>query len=64
MHVSALIRSGGLAALAGATLFLIADAWTLVEEYIIGGPERLSEQAATTSWTFVSGASSLVGFCS
>ena len=54
MNVSGMIRRGGLAAVAGAALFLIADAWTLVEEYIIGGPERLSEQAMTTSWTFVS----------
>lgn len=54
MDVSALIRRGGLAAMVGGALFLLADAWTLVEEYIIGGPERLSEQAATTSWAFVS----------
>ncbi|MDQ3507651.1 MAG: hypothetical protein M3494_06515 [Actinomycetota bacterium] len=54
MNASDLIRRGGLAAVAGAALFLVADLWTLVEEFVIGGSEKFSEQAATTSWTFVS----------
>jgi hypothetical protein len=54
MNASDLIRRGGLAALVGGALFLLADAWSLVEEFIISGPERFSEQAATTSWTIVS----------
>lgn len=54
MHTSALVRYGGLAALIGGALFLVSDVWTLVEEFILGAPERLSEQATTTSWTFVS----------
>ncbi|MBA2442081.1 MAG: hypothetical protein H0V53_06700 [Rubrobacter sp.] len=48
------IRWGGLAAILGGALLLIADGWGLVQEVFSLGPERFSEQAATNTWTVMS----------
>lgn len=48
------IRWGGLAAILGGALLLIADGWGLAQEIFGTGPEKFSEQAATTSWTAMS----------
>ncbi|MGF1473091.1 MAG: hypothetical protein ACFB50_15310 [Rubrobacteraceae bacterium] len=50
MTSSALVRIGGLAAIAAGAFLLGADLWSLVG----GEPERFSELAVTTSWTAVS----------
>lgn len=48
------IRWGGLAAILGGALLLIADGWGLAQELLGTGPERFSEQATTSAWTVVS----------
>lgn len=48
------IRWGGLTAILGGALLLIADGWGLVQEVFGLGPERFSEQAATSAWTAMS----------
>lgn len=48
------IRWGGLAAILGGALLLIADGWGLMQEILGAGPEKFSEQAATASWTVMS----------
>lgn len=48
------IQWGGLAAILGGASLLIADGWGLMQEILGTGPEKFSEQAATTSWTVMS----------
>lgn len=48
------IQWGGLAAVLGGASLLIADGWGLMQEILGTGPEKFSEQAATTSWTVMS----------
>lgn len=48
------IRWGGLAAILGGALLLIADGWGLMQEILGTGPEKFSEQAATPSWSVMS----------
>lgn len=50
MTSSALVRIGGLAAIAAGALLLVADVWSLLG----GEPERFSDLAVTTTWTAVS----------
>ncbi len=54
MSASNLIRVGGLAAVLAGALLLIADLWSLLLEFIIGGSENFSEFAVTPSWTVLS----------
>ncbi len=56
MHASDLIRRGGLAALVGGALLLVADLGSLGQELFGSSSEKFSETAVTTSWTLVSGA--------
>lgn len=48
------IRWGGLAAMVGGALLLIADGWSLVREIFGLVPQRFSEEAVTNTWTAVS----------
>ena len=50
MTSSTLVRIGGLAAIAAGVLLLVAD----VSSLLGGEPERFSDLAVTTTWTFVS----------
>lgn len=60
MTSSNLIRIGGLVAVVAGALLLLADLWSLLLEFVIGGPENFSEVAVTTSWTVLS-ATYLIG---
>ena len=48
------IRWGGLAAILGGALLLIADGWSLVREIFGLVPESFSEEAVTNTWTAMS----------
>lgn len=54
MTSSALVRIGGMAAIASGTLLLIADLWSFLAEIVGGGIEEFSEFATTSAWAVTS----------
>lgn len=54
MASSALVRIGGLAAIAAGALLFVADVWSFLSEVIGGGVEEFSEFATTSAWTVMS----------